>query len=184
MQKLALYFVALFILFYACSQDQSDTTTPSQPEEVTNLSSKEKANEGITATPIPAPETPESRGFKSVPQAPKKDLVYPKRFSDMGITSYKGATITNNNLLENSKGKYGQRINMRCPGTYEEVLKFYDIALAKKGWKQNKDMDKLYTDSDISHFSTNYSKDNYTLMHAVTKPGAEQIIVMQILKEN
>jgi len=185
MQKLALYFVALFILFYACSQDQSDTPSQTQQEKTKLNAGNETKDKGIASTPIAAPKTPpESKGFKEVPQAAKKDLTYPKRFLEMGITKYKGATVTNNNLIENSRGMYGQRINMRCPGTYEEVLKNSMAALVKKGWVQNKEMDKSHEDPDVSHFSTNFTKDNYTLMHAVTRPGSEEIMIMQILKEN
>lgn len=179
MQKLLFYFIALFVLFFACTQNPSEEETNTK----VSTSATPDATEVVTPTPIPPPQKP-TPDLKPIPQASQKDLVYPERFQTAGINKFKGAKITNNNILDNSQGKYGQRINMKSTAKYEDVLSFYKADLENNGWKHNTAMDNSLKDEDVIFFSTNYTKDNYTLMLSVTGLGKDNTSVIKILKEN
>lgn len=172
MQKLAFYFVSLFILFFACTQEPNTTT--------------DTGNDGIKSTPI-VPSSPASQPRnipKPVPQAAAADLVYPKEYKEFGIPKFKNAKMENNVPLENAQGKYGRRIKLTCKGTYDEVIKFYDDALVKNGWKQNHNMDNTQDGDGLKYFSTNYVKDDFTFLLSVLDAETEDILVNQILKQN
>lgn len=191
MQKLLSYFVALFVLFFACTQNQTETTTVdknstnpnSAPSTSVSNPQATASSEGISPTPIPAPEEPKTN-IKTVPQAPKKDLKYPQRFRDEGIPQLAKSAVGNNLILENNQGKYGQRIKLTATGSHKSALDFYTKALENNGWVKNIKMDKTVNDEDVDFFSTNYSKDDYTLMLAITGTSNGALYIDQILKEN
>ena len=184
MQKLLSYFIALFVLFFACTQSppvekQSDIST------LTTNATTIKKEEIPTPTPIPPPSVPPG-AFDKVKQAPAKDLVYPKEFKNMGIKMYSGAKMENNVVIDNNAGKFGRQTRMTCAANFEEVYDFYTNSLPKNGWEKNAKMDKSHQDEDVKYFSTNYMKDNYTLMVAITEMGAGSnvVSVSQVLKGN
>ena len=183
MQKLLLYFIALFILFFACTADQTDTDGKTTAPAIT--AGTPVAEDLLVPTPVPPPNVPGSN-IKAVEQAPKEKLVYPKDFLDFGIPKFPEAKVTNNIMLDNSQGKYGQRISLSCSAPYDKILDFYTKALEKNGWTKNAKMDKTIQDEDVRFYTTNYKTENesHTLMLALTELGPENITVLQILKEN
>jgi len=189
MQKLLFYFIALFVLFFACSQNEttSKDKTNNQTTSITSPNQRTKPADNVPVpTPIPPPQNPENdkNKGKPVPQAPKKDLKYPKEYTRLGISKFNGAEIKNNLLLDNDQGKFGRRIKMNCSAPYDEVMTFYKTSLLKNGWVKNDAMDKSHQDADVTFFATNYTKDEYTLMVSFTKLGSNLTSVSQILKEN
>ena len=193
MQKLLFYFIALFVLFFACSQNETTTKdkTDNQALSITSPDKKTKPADNIPVpTPIPPPLSPEDKKAsdkpfaKPVPQAPKGDLKYPKKYTELGISKFNRAEIKNNLLLDNDQGKYGQRIKMNCPASFDEVMTFYKTSLLRNGWIRNEAMDKSHQDEDVTFFATNYIKDGYTLMVSFTGISSDLTAVSQILKED
>lgn len=182
MQKLLFYFMALFVLFFACTQEQA--ATDAQKGQIASTKNASDKEEIPVATPIPPPQVPANPNLKAVPQAPQEDLVYPKDYVELGVLQFKGAKMDNNLKLDNSQGKYGRRIKMTSNASYDEVFDFYKKSLEKNGWTQNEKMNKTMQDEDIKFFSTNYVKENHTLMLSLTALGQEKVSIMQILKEN
>ena len=185
MQKLLLYFIALFVLFFACTSNNSESGAGNATSAASVNASGE---EGLpVSTPIPPPNTP-GQDIKPVEQAPKKDLVYPKEFLKLKVPEFANAKVENNTMLENSQGKYGQRVKLGCNASYEKVNNFYATELVKNGWVKNDTMDKSksFEEEDIRHFSTNYMRDEeaYTLMLSITAVGANNISILLLLKEN
>lgn len=183
MQKLILYFIALFVLFFACKQANSEQAATSN--NPTNTSTVTKTSEKAPVpTPIPPPQTPTKAPFKQVEQAPAKDLVYPKEFISFGIPQFSGATMENNTKLDNDVGKYGRRIKMNSKASFDEVMDFYAKELVQNGWVKNAKMDRLKEDEGIKFYTTNYEKDEHTLMIAITRLTPNNISILNLLKEN
>ncbi|MFT5168120.1 MAG: hypothetical protein ACI8P3_003359 [Saprospiraceae bacterium] len=183
MQKLFLYFIALFVLFFACTPDQPESDTENTTLSVS--ANTPVAEDLPVATPIPPPDVP-VQNIKAVEQAPKKDLVYPKQFLKFKIPKFTNSKVENNTMVDNSQGKYGQRVKLDCSASFEKVNDFYAKELVKNGWVKNDAMDKSFQEEDIRHFSTNYMRDEekYTLMLAITKGGVNNVSTVLLLKEN
>ncbi len=181
MQKIIFYFFGLFVLFYACTTNQSEPQNTNAPGAV----NKSNADEVPVATPIPPPNLA-GKSYKKVKQASSKDLVYPKRYEELGVPKFSNAKIENNIMLDNDFGKYGQRIKLACSGDYDQILDFYAEKLVENGWVKNDEMDKTLEDEDIRFFSTNYMKNGaeYTLMFSATDIGNNKVSISQIVKEN
>lgn len=199
MQRLFFYFLSLFIIFFACTEEQQDSTqesvvvaepstavqaskttreVPSTPE----ASSSPTQSAPKTSAP-PATKVDESRIPQPVKQAGSSDLVYPEAFKDFDIPMFKKANITNNIMLENSKGKFGQRLMLDCPGGIQEVYNFYDTSLAKNGWERNKTMDKNQSDADYHYRSALYDKDGFSFSISLMDVKQGIVKVNQILKQ-
>ncbi len=201
MQRLFFYFLSLFIIFFACTENTQYSTkdnvvvaeppattkrpnaivseTPSNPE-----ASSIKTHSVPNTSAPPATKMDESRIPQAVEQAGAKDLVYPPAFKDFDIPMYKKADITNNIMLENSKGKFGQRLMLDCPGSLQEVYNFYDGSLLKNGWERNKTMDKEQSDADYHYRSALYDKDGFSLSVSLMDVKQGIVKVNQILKQN
>ena len=180
MQKLLLYFIALFVLFFAC--------TSNNPESGTRNSTPATSEEGLpVSTPIPPPNMA-GQNIKPIEQAPKKDLVYPKEFLKLKVPQFANAKVENNTMLDNSQGKYGQRVKLGCSTSFDKVNDFYATELVKNGWIKNDAMDKSksFEEEDIRHFSTNYMRDEeaYTLMLNITAVGSNNVSIVLLVKEN
>ncbi len=178
MQKLFTYFIALFVLFFACTQapEKNDTNA---------TANQNNTSEGIAPTKI-TPVNPSKlpNNYNHVDQASQNDLTYPKEFSNMGIPQFKGAKMDNNVPIKNDVGKYARRIKMTCSGSFDEVKTFYKSQLEKNGWEQNNKMNRTGEDEDVQYFVTNFTKDNYTQMFTIIDMGANGVSILQILKEN
>lgn len=193
MQRLLFYFFALFVLFFACKQANTDTqnsvsntTTTTNNTNNSTVPNTPVAESSPTLAPTPPANIPEEKdkGYKQVKQAPKSELYYPKEYTKMGVNQFSGSTVENNIFLENNKDKFGRRVKLNCPASYEEVLNFYTKSLSQNGWFKNADMDQSGGDEDIKYFSTNYKKDDFTLGFVLLKTGPNSAVVTKILKEN
>lgn len=165
MQKLFFYFFSLFILFYACSEQ-------GQQEHTNKLEAGQTVERGTTD------KTP---GI--LKQAPAEDLIYPEAFKDFGIPMYADAKITNNLMLENSKGKFGQRLILDCPGNLSEVFEYYNTELKKNRWEHDPSKDQEKSESDFEYRSVRYLKEGHLLMISFMDVKKGTVAVNQILKE-
>jgi len=184
MYKLSICFLCISVLFFACTQESSTDSDGKKGFKNISPLDKDAEKDIPVPTPIPPPNVPAAPVIKSVPQAPKKDLKYPKEFNDMGVSMYKGTSVENNVVLDNSQGKFGRRIKLSGNDSFEKVMEFYAEDLVKKGWAKDSKMDKVRRDEHVTYFSTNYTKDNYTLMHSIMATSQGKVNITQILKEN
>lgn len=182
MQKLIFCFIALFVLFFACKQNSKQELQQESKQQISTTT-----EELPVSTPIPPPQTPSQandKPYKKIDQANAKDLVYPSEFTKWGIPQFKGATMENNIMLDGPQGQYGQRIRMNCKAEFNTVMDFYTKQLGKNDWTENENMKQSKEQDDIKFYSTNYEKDNRTLMLAITQLAPGNISVLQILKDN
>jgi hypothetical protein len=195
MQRLFFYFISLFIIFFACTQ-QNQESNKEDDLSSTEVSTTNTINVSDTTISSSTPDAPTSppvpkkirpidpeRVPKPVPQAPKEDLVYPKAFKEFEIPKFNGATITNNIILENSKGKFGQRLMMDCPGKLAEIFDFYDQSLQSNGWERIPSMDREKEDNDFQYRSALYQKDGHNFSISLMDVKKGTVAVNQILKE-
>ena len=164
----------LLISILTCTSFLFSCTKGSETQAVKTTAT---GNTQQVSKPTTAPTTP-------MIEDASEGLIYPEKFKEVGIPLYEKATIIKDQILNNSKGKYGRRLSMDCSGNLSEVFAFYENALISQGWQRDQNSDKKQAKEDFEYQSAVFLNENFLVSISMVDLKKGIVKVHQILKEN